>query len=435
MRCLLRSLSVVCFGLLCQAPAAAQEPAKALAGAPTLTAEGQKHIDELLAGAVAKKQVAGAVALVGLDGKVVYHKGVGMQDIEAGKYMAPDTIFRIASMSKPVTSVAAMILVEEGKLRPDDPVSRYIPGFKQTQVLVPSKEKNGEFTTAPAEHPVTVHHLLTHTSGITYGFFAPPTLGEYYTKAGVSDGISQTEMTTAENAKRIASVPLLHQPGASWTYGLNTDVLGRVVEVASGQPLEVFCRARIFEPLKMKDTSFYLPPEKLARLAALYNPGKDGQGLVRVGEGLMKDGRLVYSANFQYKGPNTYFSGGAGLVSTAPDYFRFLQMLVNGGELDGARVLKPTTVKTLTTNQIGKFSIGAGPHGDKFGYGFGVVTDAGKDQDGASVGSFSWGGLFYTYFWADPQKKLVGVLMTQIYPNAQLPLRTDFKKRVYEALP
>ena len=435
MRCDLRWLSILGCGLLWQGLTAAEEPAKALASAPTFTAEGQKHIDELLAGAVAKKQVAGAVALVGLDGKVVYHKGVGMQDVESGKYMAPDTIFRIASMTKPITSVAAMILVEEGKIRPADPVSRYIPGFTQTHVLIPSNEKNGEFTTAPAERPVTVHHLLTHTSGITYGFFAPPTLGDYYTKAGVSDGISQTDVTTAENAKRIASVPLLHQPGAAWTYGLNTDVLGRIVEVASGQPLDVFCRERIFEPLKMKDTSFYLPPEKLTRLAALYKPGKDGQSLVRVGDGLMKEGRLVYSGSFQHKGPKTYFSGGSGLVSTAPDYFRFLQMLVNGGELDGIRVLKPSTVKTMTANQIGKLSIGAEAHGDKFSYGFGVVTDSGKDQDVATVGSISWGGLFHTYFWADPQKKLVGVLMTQIYPNAQLSLRTDFKKRVYEALP
>jgi CubicO group peptidase (beta-lactamase class C family) len=425
----IRWLLSVLFILSLAPVAAAQELGKV----PALTAEGQQQIDQLLTRAVADKKIPGAVALVALNGKTVYHKGIGMADLETNRQMATDTLFRIASMTKPIASVAAMILVDDGKLKPEDAISKYLPEFKEMKVFVPGKGK-GEFTTVPAKREITVHHLLTHTSGITYTFFSPLELGELQTKAGVSDGVSQTEMTTAENSRRIATIPLAHQPGEGWTYGLNTDVLGRVVEAASGKPLDVFLRERIFEPLKMKDTHFYVPPEKLTRLATLYNPGKDKQALVRVGDGPMKEGRLAYSASYPYKGPQTYFSGGAGLVSTASDYARFLQMIMNGGELDGARILKPDTVKTILSNQIGEKSLGQGMPSVKFGYGFGIVTDKSNGKEPSAVGAFSWGGLFSTYFWGDPQNKVVALLMTQVYPNEHLTIQQDFKKRVYEAL-
>src|SRR5262245_57939523 len=250
--------------LVCCGAALAQAPAKS-----SLKPEGLKQLDTLLAEAVSNKHAAGAVALIARDGKAVYLKGVGMQDAEANKVMQPDALFRIASMTKPITSVAAMVLVDDGKLKLEDPITKYIPEFKDLQVLVPGKDKE-EAKFVPAERPITVHHLLTHTSGIPYRFLAPEPLRERYVKAGVIDGLIPTEGTIADNVKRLAALPLAHQPGAAWTYGLNTDVLGRVIEVASGKSLDEFMRERLFEPLKMKDTSFYPPTDKLPRLAAAY---------------------------------------------------------------------------------------------------------------------------------------------------------------------
>jgi CubicO group peptidase (beta-lactamase class C family) len=336
--------------------------------------------------------------------------------------MTTDALFRIASMTKPVTSVAAMILVEDGKLSLDDPVSKYIPEFGSMKLL------DGKSAT----RPITVRNLLTHTSGLTYRFFGGP-LGETYAKAGVSDGLSQTEGTIADGARLLAAQPLLFEPGTSWNYSLSTDVLGRVVEVASGKLLDEFFRERIFTPLKMKDTAFFVDPAKVGRVAALYRAG-EGHVLNRAPETPIRDGTLVYSTNYPYKGPRTYFSGGAGLTSTAGDYARFLQMLLDGGELDGVRLLRPETVKAMTTNQITEFPLTLGSiHGDRFGLGFGVVTPAGKAETPMSVGSYGWGGFFHTIFWVDPEKKLIGVLMTQVHPAATT-IQADFVRAAYEAL-
>ena len=241
----------------------------------------------------------------------------------------------------------------------------------------------------------------------------------------------QTEGTIDDNVKRLAKMPLQHQPGSAWEYGLNTDVLGRVIEVASGKDLNTFFREEIFRPLKMTDTYFFLPDEKKDRLAALYAPNKD-KTIVRVGEDPVKVGALTYSASFQYRGPRTFFSGGAGLVSTASDYARFLQMLLNGGRLDGVQLLKHETVRKITQNQLGQAAMGNS--GPQFGYGFGIVVDPEKSKDVASVGTYSWGGIFNTYFWVDPEKKLIGIMMTQLYPSDHLRLGNDFKKLAYESL-
>jgi CubicO group peptidase (beta-lactamase class C family) len=388
------------------------------------------RIDALLKDAVESKQIAGGVALVARRGKVVYWEAIGLQDTEAKQPMSPDTIFRIASMTKPVTSAAALMLVEEGRLRLDDPVSKYLPEFRAPKVVDPGKDT---FTLVPARRQMTVHDLLTHTSGLTYRFRNREHLGDLYRTAAISDGLTQTEGTLAANVRRLAGLPLLHHPGSSWEYGLSTDVLGRVIEVASGKDLDGFFRERIFEPLKMRDTTFFLPPEKRSRLAALYRPGPD-KSIVRVGEEPVTAGALVYSASWHYQGPRSYFSGGAGLVSTASDYARFLQMLLNGGELGGVRLLKPATVKQMTANQIGRLAMGISGHGDRFGYGFGVVTADGRGDEVASVGTYSWGGIFHTYFWADPHKEMIGILLTQVYPFNHLPHRSQFKKLTYEAL-
>jgi CubicO group peptidase (beta-lactamase class C family) len=394
------------------------------ARAAGLSGEGVKKLDALLDDAVQKKQVAGAVALVMRHGKLGYLRAAGWQDAEAKTPMAADTLFRIASMTKPITSVAAMMLVEEGKLRLDDPVSKYLPEFKGQKVLAPGQGL------VPADRDVTVRDLLTHTSGITYRFRGGD-LGGLYARAGVSDGLSPNEGTIAENVKRLAAQPLLFQPGTAWEYGLNTDVLGRVIEVASGKDLAAFFRERVFAPLGMHDTSFFLPEGRVARLAALYTVGPDKE-LKRVGEEPVTAGPLVYAANYPYKGSKKYYSGGAGLVSTAADYARFLQMLLNGGEYGGKRLLRAETVKEMTKNQIGDKKMWITEHGDGFGYGFGV--ESGKAKGPAPAGTYSWGGIFNTYFFVDPQKEVVAALMTQLFPSDHLTVRPDFQKRVYEAL-
>jgi CubicO group peptidase (beta-lactamase class C family) len=389
-----------------------------------LTRDGVARLSALLDDAAEKKQVAGAVGLVSRHGKLCFLQAVGRQDAEAKTSMASNTLFRIASMTKPITSVAAMMLVEDGKLRLDDPVSKYVPEFKGQKVLAAGKEP------VPAQREVTVRDLLTHTSGITYRFRGGD-LGGLYAAAGITDGLSPSEGTIADNVKKIAAQPLLFQPGTAWEYGLNTDVLGRVIEVASGKDLDTFFRERIFKPLGMGDTSFFPPKDQLSRLAALYTVNAD-KSLKRVGEEPVTAGALVYAANYPYKGSKKYYSGGAGLVSTAEDYARFLQMLLDGGESGGKRLLKAETVKEMTRNHIGDKKMWITEHGDGFGYGFGV--ESGKGKGPASAGTYSWGGIFNTYFFVDPNKEVVAVLMTQLYPSDHLTIRADFEKRVYEAL-
>jgi CubicO group peptidase (beta-lactamase class C family) len=399
-----------------------------------LSAERLQKIDALFEQAVRDKHIAGGVVLLARRGKVAYLHGIGRADVEADKPMAVDTIFRIASMSKPITSAAAMMLVDDGKLRLDDPVAKYIPEFKEPKVLARGKSgKDDDYTLVPAERAITVRDILTHTSGITYRLFAPRPLISFYVKANINDGLKQDDEKLADNVKRLAGLPLLHQPGAAWTYGLNTDVLGRVIEVASGQSLDEFLRARVFTPLGMHDTAFYPPPEKAARIAALYRPGED-QRIVRVGKDPVQVGQLIYTATYPYEGPHSYFSGGAGLTSTATDYARFLQMLLDGGWANGRQLLRPDTVKQMTQNQLGKLTVGLGSHGDGFGYGFGVVTPKMKGKTPMSVGSYCWGGIFYTYFWVDPREDLIGVMMTQVFPSNHLKLTDGFLKRAYEAL-
>jgi CubicO group peptidase (beta-lactamase class C family) len=416
--CLLALICPTTYGQF-QAPPSARE-----AG---LSSRALQQIDALLQQAVERKQIAGAVALLARDGKLGYFRAKGFQDVEAGKEMTTDSLFRIASMSKPVTSVAVMILADDGRLKVTDPVSKYLPEFKDPKVLMPAP--GGDSKLVPANREITIHDLLTHTSGLTYRFMAQKPFVELYRKADICDGLTRPPFTLAENVRRLASLPLLHQPGSAFQYGLSTDVLGRLVEVVSGQDLERFCRSRIFEPCGMNDTFFDLPAEKLGRLAVVYEPGPDKR-IRRLGEEPVHKDQLIYCATCPYRGQRGYCSGGAGLTASTADYARFLQMLLSGGQGNGVRILKPDTVREMTSNQIGdlKFMMPS----DRFGYGFGIVAAASKGQP-ASVGSYSWGGFYNTGFWVDPQNKLVGVLMTQIYPS-DFTLQGDFKKLAYAAL-
>src|SRR5579875_2670179 len=390
----------------------------------------QERLDALLQDAVEYRQIAGCVALLARHGRISYLKAIGWRDAESEQPMTPGTLFRIGSMTKPITSAAVMMLVEEGKLRLDDPVSKFIPEFHDPTVALPSLF-GWDVAVRPAEREITIRHLLTHTSGLTYRFWNVQPWANLYRKAGVSDGVNHSPGTSLDNVRRLAKQPLMFPPGTLWGYGLSTDVLGVVIEVVSGQDLETFFRERIFAPLKMHDTFFFVPEEKKDRLAALYLLDSEGK-VQRLHEGLESIGEFEFSATYPCEKNGRYFSGGAGLVSTAPDYARFLQMLLNGGELDGVRLLRPETVKQMTTNQIGFMKTYLPQYGDSFGYGFGVLTADGKGWDVASVGTYSWGGVFQTYFWVDPKKELIGLLMLQLFTLGDLPLRQEFKKRAYE---
>ncbi|MHB1422094.1 MAG: serine hydrolase domain-containing protein [Gemmataceae bacterium] len=395
-----------------------------------LAADKLERLDALLQAAVDRHQIAGGVALLARHGYIGYLRATGWRDAEARTAMTPHTLFRIGSMTKPITAVAALMLVEDGKLRLDDPLSNYVPEFKEPKALAFGM---GGLTIKPAMREITIHDLLTHTSGLSYRFWNREPLSSLYRNGGISDGLVHPDYASADNVRRLARQPLLFQPGSAWEYSLSTDVLGVVVEIVSGQDLASFFRDRIFGPLRMRDTFFLVPEAKKDRLAALYLLGLDNH-LLRVGAEPVMVGGLAMSATYPCVQDGKYFSGGAGLVSTANDYARFLQMLLNGGELDGARLLQSKTVRRMTSNQIGELKTYLREYGDGFGYGVGVQTESGMSGNPASVGSYSWGGVFNTYFWVDPKKELIGILMTQVFEAGCLPLRYEFKKRAYECL-
>lgn len=388
------------------------------------------RIVALVEEAVERQEVAGAVTLVARLGRVGHLEAVGWRDLERRAPMETDTLFRIASMTKAVTSVAAMQLYEAGALLLDDPVSRHLPAFAAVEVLAPGDGSGPRLE--PLDRPVTIRHLLTHTSGLGYRFLAPPRLAPRYVAAGISDGLAQTPGTVGEMADRLAALPLLHQPGARFTYGLGTDVLGRVVEVVSGESLADYMAAEIFEPLGMVDTGFFRDPADADRYASVYAPGPDG--LVRVSDAPVTsaDGRTVYSAGYPYDGPRTYHSGGAGLTSTASDYARFLLALLNGGELDGARILGRRTVQLMTRDHLA--GLGALDTGLRFGLGFAIAGDPGLTGGPRSAGSFGWLGFFNTVYWVDPEEQLVAIVLTQLYPADRSRLTDRFEVAVYSAI-
>jgi CubicO group peptidase (beta-lactamase class C family) len=377
-------------------------------------------------------QVGGLVTLVARDGRLVDLKAFGYQDIDAKTPMKADSIFRIASMSKPITSVAVMMLFEEGKLALTDPVSRYIPAFRDMKVLTRGAQGT-EPTLVPARRPITIRDLLTHRSGLTYGFLDGAQVGGAYRDGGVNDGLTVVEVPLAENIDRLARAPLVSQPGAEWHYSLSTDVLGRVVEVASGMPFDRFLRERIFSPLNMTDTSFDVSDVKWSRFVTVYT--SDGNGGVRAMKDPESFGNTHMSPTASYKTGKKYFSGGAGLTSTAQDYSRFAQMLLNGGVLDGVRLLGPKTVELMTTSHTLDLNLANTPvlgGGAEWGLGFKITSDVGATQLPGSVGMYGWSGIYGTFFWVDPKEKLVGIMMVQRYPGP--PAAGPFQALTYQAL-
>jgi CubicO group peptidase (beta-lactamase class C family) len=384
------------------------------------------RIDKNINEWISDGRLNGCVALIIRNGKVVYHKAFGYDDLEKTKPLRTDHIYRIASQTKAITSTAIMMLYEEGKFLLDDAVSKYIPEFAKQQVLDKFNEADSSYTTVPAKSEVTIRQLLTHTSGISYPQIGTKEANAIFFKAGLVAGIGvENGRLLADDVRKIAKYPLLHQPGERFTYGFNTDILGYLVELFSGMSLNNFFQQRIFEPLGMKDTYFYLPAEKYNRLVSLHQE-KDKK-LIKPGDEITQNGRFIVDYPKQ---PGTYFSGGAGLSSTAMDYAIFLQMLLNGGEYNGKRLLARNTVRMMTMNQIDDISRGV----NKFGLGFGITTEKGSSILPTPEGVFEWGGAFSTTYWADPKEKLIGIIYRQLWGSTQGEVPNKFKVLVYQAL-
>jgi CubicO group peptidase (beta-lactamase class C family) len=389
-----------------------------------LSSERLERISTAVQNDINSKRIAGAVTLVVRHGKVAWFKAQGMSDREAGKPMPTDAMFRICSMSKPITTVAAMMLYEEGKFLLEDPVSKYLPEFKDMKVLV--KPAKGEPYTIPASKEITVRDLMRHTSGLTYNWNED--LGPMYEKANVASGLLQYDGTIADNTKSLAGMPLLFNPGEKWEYSLGVDVLGRLIEVWSGKPLDEFFRSRIFEPLGMKDSYFYPPENKVDRLATAYAYYPD-KGLNRFPDTPIREGTFVYSADYPTNGPKKLFSGGAGLVSTVMDYARFCQMMLDEGKFGNTRLLSRKTVELMTHDQLGKIGPDQG-----FGLGFGIEGVKEPLSELGSVGAYAWGGFFYTAFSIDPKEQMIVVFMAQLHPTGDLELDRQVHELAYQAI-
>ncbi|WP_375767627.1 beta-lactamase family protein [Archangium gephyra] len=395
-----------------------------------LDAQRLRRIDTHFRRYVDDGRLAGWQVMVSRRGKVAHLSSYGLADKEAGRPVEPDTLWRIYSMTKPITSVAAMMLWEEGAFELSDPVSRWLPEFSQPRVYVGGPAARP--VTVPATEPIRVWHLLTHTAGLTYGFHRVHVTDEIYRLRGFESGAPEG-MDLAACVRAWAELPLAFQPGAEWNYSVATDVLGRLVEVVSGQTLEAFFAERILGPLGMRDTTFWCPEERQGRLAGLYLPDPARTRAIRsdaLGKGILK--------------PPTWLSGGGGLVSTTRDYTRFTWMLLKGGELDGARLLSPRTVSYMTRNHLpGGADLTAFGRplfaetrydGVGFGLGLGVVVDPVAYRTLTTVGEYHWGGMASTSFWVDPAEELAVVFMTQLLPSSTYPLRSQLRQLVYQSL-
>jgi CubicO group peptidase (beta-lactamase class C family) len=409
---------------VCLAPAArAQKITPATTPeAAGFSSERLKRLDANFNDWVAKGWMNGAVALVIHDGKIAYYKSFGYNDMVTKAPLAKDGIFRIASQTKAITSVAVMMLHEEGKFLLDDPISKYIPTFAKPKVLAKYNAKDTTYTSVPARREVTIRDLLTHTSGIDYASIGSDTANAIYAKNKLTAGL-YTDDNLVAAMTRLGTVPLMHQPGERWIYGLNIDLLGALVEIWSGMTLDDFFRTRIFEPLGMTDTYFNIPPAKASRLVNFFQEDSLGH--------IVKQPTVFGALDMSYPlHKKTYFSGGGGLSSTIFDYGIFLQMMLNGGTYNGVRLLSPTSVRLMTMNQIGNLSLGDG----KFGLGFSVLTDKGSPRTPAKPGTYGWGGAFSTTYYVDPASKLVVLLYRQMWGSHMGDISGKFDVLVYQAL-
>ena len=367
-----------------------------------VSAERLERIRPVMQGYVDEGHLPGFLTVVARRGKIVHFETIGMRDVENNKPVEPDTIFRIYSMSKPITSVAVMILYEEGHFQLGTPVSKFIPEFKNMKVY-----NDDQTEILETENEITIKHLLMHTAGLTYGWGNKPVDERYK-----ASKIFEPNTTLVDMVKKLSDIPLVHEPGERWTYGVSVDVLGYFVEVVSGMPFEEFLQTRLFGPLGMVDTGFSVPLEKIDRYAALYRHNREEGEKQRVKDAPLANDEVSF-----------FPSGGGGLVSTAADYMRFSQMLLNGGELDGVRILGKKTVELMRYPH----------HDDWFGLGFAVVTDKEPPNTLESVGNFSWGGAAATTFWIDPEEELIGLLLTQLLNNPH-PFQQQFKVLTYQTL-
>ncbi len=376
---------------------------------------------------VADGKLAGLTTLVLRRGQVAYQRSVGKANLATGQAMEADAIFRIYSMTKPLTSVAIMALYEEGRFQLDDPITRFLPCFANMRVFTGGSR--GKIESVPAERDITFRDLLTHTSGLTYGFMESTAVDAMYRQGGVD---FQTEEASLQSVvEKAAAMPLIFQPGSQWSYSIATDVLGCLVEVISGRPFEQFLHERVIAPLGMVDTAFDVPAAKLSRFTANYTVGPDGK------LALIDD-----PAKSRYGKPRQLCSGGGGLVSTAADYLRFCRMMLNKGELDGARILGRKTVELMTSNHLrgdmadmgqARFSESS-YYGIGFGLGFSVMLDPAKAQILGSAGEYAWGGAASTAFWIDPAEEMAVILLTQLMPSSTYPIRRELRVLSYQAI-
>ena len=372
-------------------------------------------------------KLAGLITMVARRGKLVHFNTCGLADVKREVRMAPDTIFRIYSMSKPLTSVAIMQLYEEGRFQLDDPITRYLPCFKNMGVFVGGMR--GKLDTVPAERDITFRDLLSHTSGLTYGFMEATPVDAQYRDRGVD--FQTSDKTLGEVVEIAASIPLLAQPGAEWNYSISTDVLGHLVAVISGEPFEQYLRERVTGPLGMVDTDFHVPASKISRFAANYTRAGDDR-LMLIDDPM----KSIFGA------PRKICSGGGGLVSTATDYMRFCRMMLNKGELDGVRLLGRKTVELMTTNHLrGDMADMGQPrfsessyYGIGFGLGFSVMLDPAKAQILGTPGEYAWGGAASTAFWVDPGEDMAVIMLTQLMPSSTYPIRRELRVLTYQAI-
>jgi len=446
---LLRGLTAVVFVLLAAQSLAREIPTTQPARVG-LDSERLERIGEYMNQAVGDGTMVGGMAVIARNGRIAYTETWGMKDREAGEPMTEDALFRIYSMSKPITGVALMMLYEEGKFFLNDPVARYIPELANLEVArstadggntrivsdgtqsvtlgAGDEDLTGQ-TREPRRQP-TIRDLLTHTAGFTYGVFGNTEVDQMYREAGIlTDDTDLKEFVT-----RLGRIPLQYDPGTRWHYSVSVDIQGRLVEVLSGMSFGEFLKTRLFDPLDMKDTSFVVPANKLSRLAQLYTP----EGTAEGADGFRSMGRgpLVVAPDSTSEGfmeGATFESGGGGLVSTARDYLRFSQMMLNGGELNGVRILSPKTVELITTNHLGDISMGFGRTGVGFGLGFAVALDQGDIGEIGSPGEYNWGGAAGTRFWIDPKENLIGIFMVQSIPH-RTRLANTFKVLTYQSI-
>jgi CubicO group peptidase (beta-lactamase class C family) len=374
---------------------------------------------------VNKQWMNGGVALIAKDGKIAWYKAVGFNDLSTKEPLKADGIFRIASQTKAITSVAIMMLYEEGKLLISDPVSKYIPSFDKAKVLVKFNAADTTYTTVPAKRAITIKDLLTHTSGLGYAQIGSKEASAIYAKSKITAGLGVKDETLRDAMSRLGTLPLMHQPGERWTYGLNVDVLGAIVEQVSGMSLDSFFQSRIFKPLGMNDTYFSIPSNKASRLVNLYT--EDAQGKLVKGNNHLLNGPTAESYPLA---KSTYYSGGAGLSSTVYDYAVFLQMLLNGGEYNGVKLLGRSSIRMMTMNQIGDVMVGD----NKFGLGFEIETEEGSAKTPTSAGTYSWGGAFSTSYWVDPKEKIVLLFYRQLQNSSHGDVVDKFKVLTYQAL-